>query len=315
MEFYRRHMLHGTPDAKASHYLIIGPWDHAGTRTPRREVGGLHFGEASVLDMNKLHKDWYDWTMKAGKKPEFLKYRVAYYVVGPGAEKWKYADSLESVSNSKRTLYLSSAGGAGDVFHSGVLLDAKPGDSKPDTWAYDPLDTRPAELEREPSPNYLTDQSDALNLFGNGVVFHSEPFAEATEVSGYVKLTAWISMDVPDTDFAAALYEILPDGNSVQLTAQLFRARYRESLRQEKLAKPGEIYRFDFDKFTWFSRLISKGSRLRLVLACPNSIQVEKNYNSGGDVSREFAKDARTAHITLYHDAQHPSALELPIVK
>ena len=37
--YYKRHMQYGTAEAKANHYLIIGPWDHAGTRTPKREVG------------------------------------------------------------------------------------------------------------------------------------------------------------------------------------------------------------------------------------------------------------------------------------
>ena len=34
----------------------------------------------------------------------------------------------------------------------------------------------------------------------------------------------------------------------------------------------------------------------------------------GGVVADEMAKDARTAHVTLYHDAEHPSALEIPIM-
>ena len=32
---------------KADHYLLMGPWSHAGTRTPERELGGLTFGENS----------------------------------------------------------------------------------------------------------------------------------------------------------------------------------------------------------------------------------------------------------------------------
>jgi hypothetical protein len=70
-----------------------------------------------------------------------------------------------------------------------------------------------------------------------------------------------------------------------------------------------------FDGFTFFSRQIARGSRLRLVLNCPNSILLEKNYNSGGVVAGETAKDARTAHITVYHDAAHPSWLELALVQ
>ncbi|MGA9305687.1 MAG: CocE/NonD family hydrolase [Candidatus Sulfotelmatobacter sp.] len=314
MTYYRDHMKYGTEEAKAKHYLIIGPWDHAGTRTPRKEVGGLTFGDASMLDMNALHVAWYDWTMKNGKPPEFLKKRVAYYVTG--AEQWKYADSLEAISNAKRILYLNSSNGeANDAFHSGSLTEAKPGAAKPDQYVYDPLDVRPAELEKEDIKNNITDERYALNLFGDGVVYHSQPFTEDTEISGFVKLVVWMSMDVPDTDFSVNLYEIMPDGKSIQLTGDQIRARYRDSTVTEKLAKPGEIYRYEFSGFTFFSRRIAKGSRLRLVLTSPNSIYTEKNYNSGGVVAEESGKDARTAHVTLYHDGDHPSSLELPLVK
>ncbi len=312
--YYRNHMKYGTDAAKAQHYLIIGPWDHAGTRTPKKEVGGLTFGDASLLDMNKLHTDWYDWTMKNGAKPEFLKKRVAYYVMA--ADEWKYADTLENISNSTRTLYLDSdSGRANDVINSGRLGDSKPAGTQPDRYVYDPLDVRPAGLEKEDIANNLTDQRYALNLFGNGVVYHSDPFSADTEISGFVKLTAWIAIDVPDTDFSATLYEILPDGTSVELTSDAIRARYRESLSQEKLVKPGDINEYVFSGFTFFSRRIAKGSRLRLVLNCPNTIYLEKNYNSGGVVAEETAKDARTAHVTVYHDPAHPSRLELPVVQ
>jgi putative CocE/NonD family hydrolase len=313
MTYYLRHMQYGKPTAKEQHYLIVGPWDHAGTRTPRKEVGGLTFGDASILDFNKLHKQWYDWTMKSGPKPEFLKDRVAYYV--PGAEEWKYVNNLEAIAPLKRKLFLHSPGdSAKDVFHSGQLDEVKPTNENPDHFVYDPLDIRPAALEQKERPAYLTDQTGALNLFGNGLVYHSEPFDIDSEVSGFVHLVAWIAMDVRDTDFAAELDEIKADGTSVQLASDILRARYRDSLAEAKLVKPGEINRYGFYGFPFFSRRIAKGSRLRLILLCPNSIQLEKNYNSGGVVAHESAKDAHTAHITLYHDAEHESFMEIPVV-
>ena len=331
MTYYREHTKYGSPEARDRHYLIIGPWDHAGTRTPNRDVGGLKFGVASMLDLNKLHKEWYDWTMKNGAKPEFLKKRIAYYVVG--ADEWKYADSLEAIANSKMTFSLGSDGEANDIFHSGSLNTSAPTSAlsssngqaqsaeagaesaASDKFVYDPLDTRPGELELQEVRDYLTSQRDALNLNGNGVVYHSRPLSEDTEITGYLKFAAWISMDVPDTDFQVSVYEILRDGTSVLLTSDAMRARYRESLTKEKLVKPGEINRYEFNTFTFFSRRIAKGSRLRLILSCPNSIQLEKNYNSGGIVSEESGKDARTAHVVIHHDAKHQSTLEIPVVK
>jgi predicted acyl esterase len=116
-------------------------------------------------------------------------------------------------------------------------------------------------------------------------------------------------------DFSVTLYEILRDGSSVLLTPDQIRARYRNSVRQEELVKPGEINRYVFEGFTFFSRQVAKGSRLRLVLNCPNSIYMQKNYNSGSVVSDETAKDASTAHVKVYHDVPHQSLLELPVVK
>lgn len=312
--FYKRHMQYGASEAKAKHYLIIGPWDHAGTRTPKAEVGGLKFGAASVLDLNKLHTEWYDWAMKGGSRPEFLKKRVAYYLVG--ADEWKYADSLESISNASKTFYLGSNSAAADVFHSGVLAEAKgtPGAAS-DSWTYDPLNTQPGAAEPEEDPASLTSQRGAMNLYGEGVVYHSEPFAEAVEITGFAELVVWLKMDVPDTDLEADLFEILPDGGSVELTSATMRARYRESLREAKPVPAGATEKYVFDNFTFFSRRTAKGSRLRLIVGSINSTGAEKNYNSGGIVAAETAKDAKTAHISLLHDAEHPSALELPIVK
>ena len=312
--FYKRHMQYGTAEAKAKHFLIVGPWDHAGTRTPKAEVGGLKFGQASLVDLNKLHTEWYDWAMKGGAKPEFLKKRVAYYVVG--AEEWKYADSLESISNATKTLYLGSGSGAGDVFRSGTLMeDNTAASTGMDSWTYDPLDTRPGSAEPEDDGNSLTSQRAVVNLFGEGVIYHSEIFSENSEIAGFAKLTVWLKMDVPDTDLEADLYEVLPDGGSVALTGASMRARYRESLREAKPVVPGKIEKYVFDNFTFFARRIGKGSRLRLVVRSINSTGSEKNYNSGGVVAAETGKDARTAHISLVHDKEHPGALELPVVK
>lgn len=312
LHYYRQHMGSESP-ARDDHYLIIGPWDHAGTRTPKKEFGGLAFGEASLVDLNQLHLEWYDWTLKEGEKPEFLKARVAYYVAG--AEKWKYAGSLEEIASDLKRLYLdSSHGEANDVFRSGRLAETLPERVELDRYVYNPLDVRPAELHRDEVKNYITDQREALNLYGNGLVYHSEPFKEDREISGILKLVLWMELDVPDTDFQATVYEITLDGSSILLTEDLLRARYRESLREEKPVVPGDINRYTFDGFTFFSRQIAKGSRLRLVIKSPNSIYGQKNYNSGGVVAEESGADARTAHVTVYHGGKYLSYLEVPVV-
>jgi putative CocE/NonD family hydrolase len=320
LTYYRDHLANASPEARAKHFLIIGPWDHAGTRTPTDEVGGVKFGSAAVIDLNDLHRQWYDWTMKNGRKPEFLKNQVAYYVLAPGNTgtngEWKYADNFETLVANPKTFYLDSKNGdANGVFRSGALIE-KLSSGGVDTFTYDPLDTTRGETVEGTDPKEKTaglDQTYALSIGKDGLVYHTDPLPKETPLIGCPAVTLWLSIDTPDVDLSAQLYEIQPDGTSIALWSDIRRLRYRESLREAKLVKPGEIVRCDFNPGLFVARRLMKGSRLRLVVSAVNSILFQKNYCSGGIVAEETAKDARTCHIQVYHDAERASAIQLPL--
>ena len=320
MTFYRDHMANASPETRAKHFLIIGPWDHAGTRTPTDEVGGVKFGPAAIVDLNDLHRQWYDWTMKNGAKPEFLKNQVAYYLLAPGNSgangEWKYTDNFANLIANPKTLYLDSKNGdANGVFRSGMLVEKQPNEGA-DQYVNDPMDTSRGENVEGVEPKDKTaaiDQSFALCIGKDGLVYHTGPLPKETPLVGCPKVSLWVSLDTPDTDLQADLYEIQPDGTSIALWNDVRRLRYRESLREAKLVKPDEIVKCNFDPGLFVARRLMKGSRIRLVVYSPNSIFWQKNYNSGGVVADETAKDAHTAHIKIYHDAQRPSSIDLPL--
>ena len=320
MTFYRDHMANASPETRAKHFLIIGPWDHAGTRTPTDEVGGVKFGPAAIVDLNDLHRQWYDWTMKNGAKPEFLKNQVAYYLLAPGNSgangEWKYTDNFANLIANPKTLYPDSKNGdANGVFRSGMLVEKQPNEGA-DQYVNDPMDTSRGENVEGVEPKDKTaaiDQSFALCIGKDGLVYHTGPLPKETPLVGCPKVSLWVSLDTPDTDLQVDLYEIQPDGTSIALWNDVRRLRYRESLREAKLVKPDEIVKCNFDPGLFVARRLMKGSRLRLVVYSPNSIFWQKNYNSGGVVADETAKDAHTAHIKIYHDAQRPSSIDLPL--
>jgi hypothetical protein len=320
LTFYRDHMANASPEARAKHFLVIGPWDHAGTRTPTDEVAGVKFGRAAIVDLNDLHRQWYDWTMKAGSKPPFLRSQVAYYLLAPGnagaSGDWKYADDFAALIANPKTFYLASKdGNANGVFRSGALSETRPTDGT-DKFTYDPLDTHRGEFVEGVDPKEKTaaiDQTFALNIASDGLVYHAEPLATETPLIGCPEVALWLSIDTPDIDLECDLYEVQPDGTTIALWSTLGRLRYRESLREAKLVKPGEILKCDFNPGLFVARRLMKGSRLRLVVTAVNSISWQKNYCSGGVVAEETAKDARTCHVQLYHDATHASTIQLPL--
>ena len=303
-------MAHASGEGRARHYLVIGPWDHGGTRTPSAQFGGLTLGPGSLLDLPKLHLEWYAWTMQGGPRPEFLRKPVAYYVMY--ADKWRYADTLTAVTGSTLALHLDSSANATDVVASGALAagDAR---GRPDHYRYDPRDVSTADLEASIDPESLVDQRLTYALRGKQLVYHSAPFDRDTEISGFFKLSAWLAIDQPDTDFRVDICEIREDATAILLTSDTLRARYRESAREPKLIRTRTPLRYEFEHFTFVSQEVKKGSRLRLIVGPVNSIYREKNYNSGGTVRLESVADARAVTVTLYHDREHPSTLYVPL--
>lgn len=318
LEHYRLHMRYRPADSSDRHYLIIGPWDHSGTRTPRSEVGGVEFGYASLLDLPRLHAEWYSWTMGEGERPEFLKKQIAYYVTG--AEEWRYANSLGEVTSRRLQYFLDSETNASDIFSGGILTSTV-GYGVPDHYRFDPNQADAPELDAEAlvSPYSLVDQTVTMALSGKLLAYHTEPFVEEVEITGFMRLSVWLAIDTQDTDFYVSVYELESEGRSIRLATDAMRARYRKDMRSATLVSTSEPLRYDFERFTFTSRRVKKGSRLRLIIApigrLVDGTFVQKNYNGGGVVADEDARNGRAVTVRLFHDASYPSALDIPIGK
>jgi putative CocE/NonD family hydrolase len=228
-----------------------------------------------------------------------------------GAERWRAATSLEAITAGSQALFLGSTGSASDLYASGALATERRGAAAFDRYLYDPRDISIAAVEAAVDPDSMID-TQVTAARTSKLVYHSDPFPADTELSGFFRFVAFIGIDQPDTDFYVEVSEVGLDGSVIPLATDAIRARYRESASRPTLVTSRAALRYDFNHFTFASRLVKKGSRLRLVIHAGDSIFVEKNYNAGGVVAAESVKDARPVIVTLYHDAAHPSALYIP---
>jgi predicted acyl esterase len=134
------------------------------------------------------------------------------------------------------------------------------------------------------------------------------------EIAGTPELSVWLTLDAPDTDVVALLYEILPDdGSSILLWSDIQRLRYRKSWREPELATPGVPFEFAFGMPKFMSRRLRRGSRLRLVIRSPASINYQKNLHSGKLNVDELPGDARRCTVKLHHEPGRQSVLRLPV--
>ncbi|MGO9718355.1 MAG: CocE/NonD family hydrolase [Steroidobacteraceae bacterium] len=310
LRYYRGHTAHAPAEAVARHYLVIGPWDHGGSQEPSGVIGGVAIAQAAVIDMPKLHADWYDFVLDRGPRPALLRDRVAYFMLG--ADQWRYANTLEAASSGKElTFFLEDAAGTPrDVFHSGQLA-AKPRTAEPPAIVVsDPHELPELDVAGYAAQEDLSSQFRAFQK--RAITFHSEPFAHDTEVAGQMRLTLVCAADAPDFDLWTQVLMVLADGSTVRLGEDIRRARFRNDQFKEELLRPGQPVEIPFE-FNWLARRIPAGARLRLTIAPLNSPNYQKNFNSGGRIGFENVNSSRIATIKIFHDARRGSRLMLPL--
>jgi uncharacterized protein len=310
LHYYRRFLRHASPTEAAHILLIIGPWDHLGTQHPQKMIEGLAIADSAVLDMNKLHADWYDWVLGRGPRPALLSDRVTYYLMG--ANEWRHAHSLDGASSGRKlTLYLEDpAGTPKDLFDSGSLSSSKPGAEPPAVIVDDPRTLPELAVARYAADEDLLSQFRAYEK--NALVFHSAPLPKSIDVAGQMRLSLIVQSDAPDFDLWAQVQMVEPDGSAVTLGQDVRRARFRDGFFKQELLQPHEVVPIPFT-FNWMAWRIPAGARIRLVLMPLNSPDYQKNYNTGGRIGYESPKKARVAHIALFHDGNRASALSLPL--
>ena len=143
------------------------------------------------------------------------------------------------------------------------------------------------------------------------LVYTTEPLDQDVEVTGPITLTLFASSNAPDTDFTGTLVDVHPDGKAISLCEGLMRARYRESVEEPTLITPGEVYEFKVDMWET-SNLFKAGHRIRLDISSSNFPRFDRNMNTGARPG--FDTEMKVADQTIYHDAQRPSRLTLPVI-
>lgn len=314
LKFYKDHIASASEQAADQHFLVIGPYDHAGVVFPKDNVGGLSVPESGGIDPIDLHIQWYDWVMRGAAPPAFLKDRVAYYVMGDGANNWRYASSLDTLPSTPTSFFLSSPDESPISLQRAGQLSPSRNDLPLSKVRYisDPSDLSKAYLGNWFSGAFNRHNEDVAAIDGEGFIFETEPYSEPTELIGFPNLEAWISINTPDTDFQVRLYEVLPDQTVIYLTESRLRARYRDS-DIPALLNSLEPELYEFDSFGFLSRRIAKGSRLRLVISAPNSIHIQRNYNTAEPVAEQTIASAQPVIVEMTLGSEKGARLVLPL--
>ena len=150
------------------------------------------------------------------------------------------------------------------------------------------------------------------------VVFESAPLEVATEVTGPIRVSLWVSTSALDTDFTAKLVDVYPssedypDGYALGISDSIKRLRFRNGTEREEFATPGEVVPLSIELYPT-SNVFAAGHRIRLDISSSNFPRFDVNPNTGEPLG--WQTHTVVAHQSVFHDGERPSCIDLPIVK
>lgn len=299
--YYLRELEKYSP--KTPFYLIIGPYGHFGTQIGGEAViNDYKVDPVSLIDIKKITYQWFDYILKKGSKPEILKDKINYEVMG--ANEWKSAPSLDKMSNAVLKLYLTTD-------KSGNFYTAS--SKQPNQKEYLSQTVDFANRNSNNNSDYYPDPLMKKELdTTSGFSFISEPLKESVIVNGSFLGEIKASINKKDIDLGVTLYEVLPTGEYFHLSYYIGRASYAKDITVRKLLKPDTIETISFSNTHLISKKLSKGSRLLVVLDINKNPFSQLNYGTGKEVSDETIIDAKEPlKIKWYND----SFVRIPILR
>lgn len=271
--YYRRLGL----SQRARALLVIGPWDHDGTRQPRAIFGGLEHDEGSRLDLADLHRQWYAWTLDGAPRPALYRAPVMFYMAG--SERWHHADSLESMSSEQLTWYfndVSELGALPQPTLARTLIVEGQVPAIGNVMGYEPTYAGPRQLlARIP-----------------GTSFFSPVLDQPLSLCGTPQVVLYLATSADCAEVCATLYVLLPDQTALYLCASNHRIRRSD--------QAGTAQRCVFDGFNLICRELPPGSRLQINIRLSDS-------------SIWLCANTENTQVELLHGGSFPSVLTLPL--
>jgi putative CocE/NonD family hydrolase len=282
---------------------IIGPWTHGGQEESRS--GDRDFGPTAAIDYDELILRWMDHYLRGIDNGIHREKPVRLFVMGDNI--WRDEDAWPLARAREQSFYLASKT---PDSQTGRLENASGKSAKPDsTFLSDPTHPVTDQFTEYGAHDYrsFVGREDVL-------LFDTEPPAADTEVTGPIRAEIYLSADVPDLDLWVRLLDVAPDGAAHNLMSpglDVLRVSYRNGTDKPELLKLKSIVKLTLDRMVTSNTFLS-GHRIRVQISGAFFPHFSRNLQTGE--SEITSSATRIAHVRIFHDAEHPSRIVLPII-
>jgi hypothetical protein len=265
--------------------LTVGPW--------------LHGEPAELRALLRTDLAWLDHHLRGGPAPAGAPVRL--YLQQAGT--WLESPTWPPPGTTTVLRYLRPGGG----------LTGQPpdGDGAPTRFTHDPADPTPTVggplLER---PGGQADNR-AVEARGDVVVFTGPALPRDVDVVGHVRARVHVRPELPHADLFVRLCDVGTDGVSRNVVDGIRRLDPRSVPAEDVTVGGDGVLAVDVELFPTAYRFRA-GHRLRVQVAGGAFPRFARNLGTGEPFGTAAA--GRSCRVEVFHDAAHPSRLELPVL-
>lgn len=306
---------HGGSPAARRPRIVIGPWEHIINR--HRIATGVDFGEQAIIDWDGYVLRWFDYHLKGIENGVLKDPPVHVFVMG--RNEWRAAEDWPLPETQFTKYYLHSEGHANSSSGDGSLSIQPPAEEQPDRYIYNPHDPTPSAAFANGHIDGPRDISKSATR-KDVLVYDTPELTEDVELVGPITARLFAATSARDTDWMIRLADVQPDGRALFLGEGVMRARHRDPERDGafnayKLSKidPNEAYEYTIEFWRPTGNVFARGHRIRIEISSSYYPYYLRNPNADGD-NISLATSFQTARQTIFHDAERPSHVVLPVI-
>jgi uncharacterized protein len=316
--------------AKNNNKIVMGPWFHGqwGGRGDGSSLGNVRFGsKTSEWYQNNIEVPFFNFYLKGKGDSAKIKEATIFFT---GENNWKQLSQWPPANMYSQAVYLQPNGKLGwtkpSVNNSFTEYRSDP--AKPVPYAENVHLSRTRE--------YMTDDQRFASRRPDVIVFETEVLQEDLTLGGPLFADLFASISTTDCDFVVKIIDVYPDsfrytndiaqpgrsaggsypmgGYQMLVRGEVMRGRYRKSFEKPEAFKPGAIEQVKF-YMPDIAHTFKKGHRIMVQVQSTWFPLVDRNPQQFLNIYEATENDFKKSDIRIYHSAQYPSNIILPVLK
>ena len=297
------------PDADCR--FVVGPWAHGAWRgnDAANSLGDVVFSEDSLSTFYRDEVEFPFFEKFLREEGDGGLSEAGGLIFFGGENCWREMSEWPAVSQEQKILYFTEEGTLADEAsdysssYSSYISDPQ----NPVPYYHD-VDNKRASAYMVSSQAFLQGREDLLE-------FVSAPLEEDVTVAGVIKAHLFASISTSDADFVVKVIDVGPEGEYEMLVrGDILRGRYRNSLSEPKPFTPNQIEEISLSLVD-VAHTFMAGHRIKVQVQSSWFPLFDMSPQQFVDPYKAKASDFIPSQVKIYHDKEHSSRIELPLMK